>query len=352
MRRSGFMRLLPLALCLWTLSAALAQDAKPATIDQPTTATARVLRVTGPWMGLVSLPVFRLMDLQEREKAPYRIEYVSWRDPNQLRAIVAGDRADFVCLHSQTAANFHNRGVTLRMLNVSLWGIFWIMDGVPGFPDLESLKGREIVIPLKRGELPDMVFRNCALGAGMNPDKDFQLRYVATAQEAVQSLLLGRADHAVLPEPLGSIALLKSADGKDGRRLTRGADLQTAWGRAYNREARIPVAGVAVSPTIASDPEAVAWFEARYAEALEWCRERPDEAGELAHRLFPDYPAKAVADSVRVSQFKAVPALEAREDLEFLFKILMEDDPDKIGGRMVPDGFYWQAPDKQPLPRP
>ncbi|MFP4580699.1 MAG: ABC transporter substrate-binding protein [Candidatus Sumerlaeia bacterium] len=320
-----------------------AQDDPPADAESPPT-----LRVSGPWMGLVSLPFFRMMEELEAQESPqYKIEYTPWKNTSQLRAMVASEGVDFIATHSHIAANFHNRDVSIRLLNVSLWGIFWIVGDT--HDDLASLRGKEIIIPLKKGELPDIIFRKVVSGLGYDPDKDFQIRYVGMGMEAVQRLIMGKAQYAVLPEPIGSIALFRSQqlrkDNSALPELHRGTDLQKEWGSAYNREPRIAVAGVAATGKVLQDEALLVWFHANYARAVEWCKAHPEEAGALAHKYYEQYPAKPIAESIRLSDYRAIPAGECREDLDFYFQAIMESDPEKLGGKMPPDAFYW-SPEK------
>ena len=63
----------------------------------------------------------------------------------------------------------------------------------------------------------------------MNPDKDVKLRYVATPMEAMQLLLMRRADNALLAEPAVSMGLRKSGSfpvSIIAPELHRGIDIQ------------------------------------------------------------------------------------------------------------------------------
>ena len=58
--------------------------------------------------------------------------------------------------------------------------------------------------------MPDVVFKQLAKKEGLDPQKDFELVYVATPVDAMQMLIMRRVDHALLAEPAISMALRKT----------------------------------------------------------------------------------------------------------------------------------------------
>ena len=111
---------------------------------------------------------------------------------------------------------------------------------------LEEFKNKEIIVPF-RADMPDIIFQALIKKANLNIKKDFKLTYVATPIDAMQMLILRRADHALLAEPAISIALRKTEHPSitSGRttfrrfypprvacfpRLSRGGAGMTHWG--------------------------------------------------------------------------------------------------------------------------
>ncbi len=104
--------------------------------------------------------------------------------------------------------------------------------------------------------MPDILFGLLADRLGLDPRRDFSLRYVPTPFDAIQLLLTRRADHALLPEPAVSMVLRKSESfpvSIVAPSLYRGVDLSQAWGRILDREPRIPQAGIAAVGLLHAD---------------------------------------------------------------------------------------------------
>jgi len=302
------------------------------------------LVLAGPFAN-VSNPLIRMVDSGALDDWAEQVEFVSWRTPDQLRALAIRGDAEVVAMPVNVAANLYNRGVELQMLNVSTWGVLWMVSRDPQLQTLADFRDREVVVPF-RGDMPDILFRLLASQQGIDPQRDMRLRYVASPLDAMQLLITRRADHALLAEPAISMALRRTRSfpvSVIAPELHRSVDLQAEWGRLFQREARIPQSGLALMGA-ALQPELAAAIQTAYAEALAWCAAEPDACGELVAAQIDMLTPEAVADSIRVSPMQAVPAAAARDELEFLFTHLLEQAPGLVGGKLPDDGFYHMQP--------
>ncbi len=299
------------------------------------------LTLAGP-PGTVSAPLIHMATSGALADLADKVEFVAWRDPDQLRAMVLNGKADVLAMPSNVAANLHNRGAPVTLLDVSVWGMLWMVSRAPDKQTLADFKGEEVAIPF-RGDMPDVMFQLLTARQNLDARKDFRLRYVPTPMEAMQLLITRRVDHALLAEPAVSMALRKTKSfplGLVAPELHRSVDLQKEWGRLFQRPSRIPQAGVAVIGTLRERPDAMARIEAAHARSLDWCRSHAADCGALAAKHIDLLTAEAVADSIAASQLEAVPAAKARGELEFFFGQLLARDPGLVGGRLPGDAFY------------
>lgn len=299
------------------------------------------LVLAGP-SAAVSNPLIRMVDSGALADVAEVVEFVPWRDPDQLRVMALDGRADVLAMPTNVAANLYNRGAKLQLLNVSIWGVLWLVSRDPALKTLADLRGKEVAMPF-RGDMPDIVFQLLAGQQGIDVKKALRLRYVASPVDAMQLLVMRQVDHALLAEPAASMALRKTGSfplNVVAPELHRSIDLQQEWGRVFARAARIPQAGIAVMGALRERPDVVARIEAEYARALAWCREQAAACGQAVAARIDLLSAEAVADSIAVSQTEAVPASAARAELEFMFGHLHAKNPALIGGKLPDDGFY------------
>ena len=244
---------------------------------------------------------------------------------------------------SYVAAVFANKGVPVRLLNISTWGILWMVSSDPKIKALADLKGQEISMAF-RNDMPDLVFQNLVRKQKLDPQKDFKISYKTNFPTVVQEVLSGRVKHALLAEPLVSVALMKSARMKGkAPRLYRSVSLQEEWGKIYNREPRIPQAGIAATPKIVNKPEVVEAFQKAYAKAIAWCNQHPQKAGKIVSKHISGLKPGPVAAAFKNAGMKFVSAQDARPEIEHFYTVLKELNPAKIGGKLPGDEFYWKS---------
>lgn len=299
------------------------------------------LVLAGPFAG-VSNGLIRIVDRGVLSEVAEQIEFRVWKDPDQLRALAVAGDADFVAMPSNVAANLYNRGVKLRLLNISAWGMLFVVSRDEKLKTLADLKGQELLMPF-RGDMPDIVFHALAAKLGLAIGEDLPLRYVATPLDALQMLLTRRADHALLAEPAVSMGVRKSQTlpiSVVAPDLHRAIDIQHEWGRAFQRPPRIPQAGMVVMGRHMGDTALIERFQQAYAQAMQWCRTNADECGRLVAGRIEMLTPEGVADAARADAAEFQTAAQAREELEFFFGLLRARQPGLIGGKLPPDDFY------------
>lgn len=302
------------------------------------------LTLAGP-PASVSYPLIHMLESGALDELPYPVEFRLWTNPDQLRALVMQGEVDFVAMPTNVAANLYNRGAPLRLLNVSTWGALWMVSREAGLHSLADLRGKEVAIPF-RADMPDIVFRTLVERQGLDPRKDFQLRYVASPMDAVQMLVMRQIDHALLSEPAASMVLRRTGSfplSLVAPELYRSVDLQAQWGELIGGQARIPQAGLAVLGKAREDALLLARIEQAYAQSATWCFERPVACGQMVARRVDMLTAEAVADGLRVQPRHYASAVQARGELEVFFQHLMKLQSASVGGKLPDAGFYGEA---------
>ena len=321
--------------------AALALAGLPALARPAQRVPLATITLSGP-PGIVSAPFMHMAETGVLAPVATRTTFAAWRDPDQLRMMAMGGKADVLAMPSNVAANLYNRGAGVTLLNISTWGALWIVTRDGQRQALADYRGEEIAVPF-RGDMPDIVLQLLAAKQGLDVQKDFRLRYVPTPMEAMQLLITRRVSHALLVEPAVSLALRKTRSfpiGLIAPDLHRGADLQQEWGRLFQRRPRLPQAGIAAVGAVRQQPEVLAAVAQAYAQSLDWCRAHPQDCGRMVAKHIDLLTPEAVADAIAVSQLEAVPAAQARPELEFFLGQLMARNPALVGGKLPDAAFY------------
>jgi len=296
--------------------------------------------LSGP-VASVSHPLIHMVATGALDDIAKEVEFKLWKNPDELRALTLKGGANFIAVPSNVGANLYNKGVEIKLLNISVWGILGMLTRDKSLKTLADFKGKEIAMPF-RADMPDILFEEIVKSQGMNPKTDFKLKYMGTPMDAMQMLIMRRVDHALLAEPAISIALRKTKSfplkliAPD---LYRSADLQNEWGETFKVEAKIPQAGMAVIGQM--DDYAIKRFNEEYTKSLKWYKSHPKEAGKLVVETIPMLDEDGVADSIKYVQLNTVKAKDAKKDLEFFYNLLKKNNPKTIGGKLPNNGFYY-----------
>ncbi len=261
----------------------------------------------------------------------------TWRTPDEMRAGLSSGAMQAVIVPSNVAANLHNRGLNIHLLNIMTRGLLYIVAS-DRFGRIEDFAGKKIAVPF-RNDMPDLLLRRLLVKAGLKAGKDIQFDYAGTPPEAVQMLLAGRVEGALLAEPAVTAAILRGKVSLSG--LTRAIDFQKEWARVVGGNDFIPQAGLAVTrPFIdALGPARLAGFQAALQSTVDFVVNHPYRAS-LASATELGLMSPVVAEAIPHSNLAALPASSIRVELEAFFSILAEDDPRIIGGKLPGDAFY------------
>lgn len=306
------------------------------------------LVLSGPFAG-VSNPLIHMVESGALKDVAKEVEFRPWNGTDQLKLMALGKgdfKADFVAMPSNVAANLYNRGVKLKLMNISIWGILWMVSRDENMKTLADFKGKEIAMPF-RADMPDILFEQIVKAEGLDPKKDFKLRYTPHPLDAMQLLILRRVDHALLAEPAISMALRKTKSfpiSVIAPDLFRSVDIQTEWGRVFKREAKIPQAGMTAMQSVLDNPELMKRFQEEYAKSAQWCLDHPEEAGKMVAKHIDLLTPEAVADSLKLTLVDVKDGADSREELEFFYQKLMDSTPALVGGKLPDENFYYKQP--------
>lgn len=266
-----------------------------------------------------------------------KVSFRVWRNPDEMRAGLTSGSMNAVVMPTAVAANLYNRGLGIRLVNVMTEGLLHVVATDASLTSVERLAGKTIAVPF-RNDTPDIVLERLLAAKGMEAGRDLVVETTGTPIEAMQLLLAGRIDAALVPEPAASAAIVRGS--ASGVSVSRVIDIQEAWGALTGKPAILPQAGLAVRvPFLEEAPDRVAAIADGLAEATRSVIADPARAAGAAASAL-ELPWPVVEQSIRHSRLVATPAREARETLEDMLSLIAEVDPSKIGGQLPDPAFY------------
>lgn len=267
-----------------------------------------------------------------------RVSFRVWRTPDEIRAGFASGKTAASIVPTYVAGNLYNRGAGVRLVNTMTDGLLYVCGTDPTLDSIAALKGRTLAVPF-RNDMPDHLLVAVTRAAGLEPGRDFTIEYAGTPPEAMQLLLAGRVEAALLQEPGATAAIVRGT--RAGKRVIRAIDMQKAWAKATGGSDIVPQAGLAVSAAFARDAgaERIAALNAALVETSAWVTANPASAGKLA-AAYLELPPPVIERSIPYSHLTVRSAAAARPALTALFAVLLERDAAILGGRQPDDGFF------------
>ncbi|MDR0639786.1 MAG: ABC transporter substrate-binding protein [Spirochaetaceae bacterium] len=324
-------------LAVWPLFAGGRKaDAPKAAEAGETVKTAEIAEVTvyglkGPsGIGMVKM-------FEDGIDAPgYNVTFQTLAQADLMAAQFISGEAKVGILPPNVPAKIASTGKNLQIAAVVGTGMLSLLTGDPAVTNIEDLLGKHIAVA-GQGAVPEFVFRKILAAHGLSPDTDVTLDFSLAYPEIAQSLIAGRIETALLPEPFATMA----RNGRSGDPLREPADIQAEWVKAGG-EANYPMTALVVDGTFATNnPAFMKALLAAYQKSLEWVRANPAEAGTLAEKHELGLRAPIVAASIPRSNFVYAGVPEARPSIEALFRVFLEYAPASIGGKLPGPAFYY-----------
>ncbi|HDM23367.1 hypothetical protein DRO02_05960 [archaeon] len=306
-------------------------------LQQTPSAKVKELVIAGP-PGPFTIPLAYIKEKGMLNDTVERVVIEIYENPAKLQVIVARGDADIIVLPTCTAALLYNKGFKVKFIGVCAWAMHYIVSDNPNVQCLHDIKGESIAIPFN-GATPDALFSLLCQSEGLDPGKDFNLIHTASPKQAAEMILQGNVHHAILPEPLATLTILKTK--AKVRKLYRVINISKAIEEKLGL--KTPIAGATVSSRIENNSHLITRFLEAWEEAIVWVQENPAEAGKLAEKYLSQYgiKAKPMELAVKNIEWGFAPSWEAREDLTRYYEALLEACPNSIGGTLPDENFYY-----------
>jgi NitT/TauT family transport system substrate-binding protein len=297
------------------------------------------IRLVGT-IGPMSLPLAYMVKNNSLESIARTTSLTLWSNPTQLQAIITSLQGDFVALPTNSSSLYYNKGISLQLLDCSIWNILYLVTEDTGIKSITDLKGKRIVIPYQ-GAIPDAMFRFVWQQYGLDPDKDIDIYYAPDPVQASQLLLLDQDKYVLLSEPSATSVILNGQ--ANGKKYIRALNMEVEWKKASGTNRSTPIAGTVVLGALKDRPEIINTFINEYQKAVTWIMANPQEAGVIGEKVLADsgFTAPVLSDSMNNISWRFVRSQDARPDIESFFSALSMVSPGFIGGKLPDSGYYY-----------
>ncbi|NDV18468.1 hypothetical protein GO013_03425 [Pseudodesulfovibrio sp. JC047] len=295
-----------------------------------------VLRLSGPPI-MESVPLLALSQDDQPWAQGFDGQFIPWHSPDMLRAMVAGGQVDAAIVTTAVAAMLRSKGVKCRVALLHEAPV-WIISTRQGPASLDSLKGT-LLFPFGPGEMPELFFK----ATMADSSGTVMTRHTGGALEAVNLLLAGQGDHAMLSDPTASIAIQRSRSMQDKGvpQLVKRVDMRTAWQEAFPGH-HLAASCVAFFGEMSEDSRLIQAFNMAHEHACDWVQHHPKATQKLLHQKFPALAAQVQHGAIQDLAIRTQNGPEAVTDALFYLSKIYALSPAAVGGSM-PDKTLFET---------
>ncbi len=270
-------------------------------------------------------------------------EYQIAGSPDVLVSRLLSEEVDIATLPTNLAVKLYNKGVPYRFGAVTGFGLLYLLSRDPGVRGIEDLEGKD-VYNIGRGATPDFMLRYLLSAFDIDPEEKVTIRFTYGHPELAKMLIAGKVETGVLPEPFVTQVLMKSDEVRiaaDFQQLWRQVQEGAEAGADTGSGPSYPMTCVVIRESLLDDrPEVIEKFLDSYRQSIEWVQAHPKKAGELSEKHGIGMPAAVAAAAIPRLNLTFVPGPEAKELMNRYLQVLLDFDPDTVGGRLPDDRFY------------
>jgi NitT/TauT family transport system substrate-binding protein len=286
--------------------------------------------VIGAFKGPTGLSLVSLMENKTIISDGWEIKVSLEAAPDAMLVKLAKNEVHAAAIPSNLAPVIAAKGLDYQIAAVVGEGILYIV-GKDTLSSLKELNGKTLYNSGK-GATPQFMLEYLLNKEGVtNVDVHYEMAHA----EIAQSLIAGKIDYALLPEPFVTKALIANTH------LKVLVDLQKTYKAVTGQTESYPLTVLVVQKTWAdSNPTMYKAILDAYSKSLEFTLQNSREAATLAvkHQLgFTEEQARSAIPRCALV-FKT--AKQGKSSLKSYFQLLYNSDPKSIGGKIPDETLY------------
>lgn len=232
---------------------------------------------------------------------------------------------------------YNNTDDGIRVLAINTLGVLYMVENGDTVKSVEDLKGKTIYASGK-GATPEYALNYVLEQNGIDPAKDVTIEWKSEHTECLTALISEENAIAMLPQPFVTTAQMKNESIKVV------LDLTEEWDKTQS-EAESPsamITGVLVARTdfVAENPQAVNAFLDNYKASIEYVNGNAADAAALIEK-FDIVPAQVAEKALPACNITFIEGSEMKDKLAGYLSVLLEQNPEAIGGALPEDDFYY-----------
>lgn len=289
----------------------------------------RVVALKGPTaMGMTKM----MNDRDEAGDTSFEFEILA--APDEITPKIAQDKVDIACVPANLGAVlFNNTEGKVQAIAVNTLGVLYICENGDSVNSLDDLKGKTIYSAGK-GSTPEYALNFIIKNSGL--ENDVNIEWKSEHAECLAALLANENSVAMLPQPFVTTAQAKN----EGVRVA--LDLNDEWDKLGSDSSLLTGIVIVRTEFAKSYPETVKSFLEEYGASVKYVNENVEAAAELVGK-YDIVPAAVAVKAIPNCHIVCVTGNEMKGMLSGYLKVLFDNEPKSVGGKLPTDEFYFEG---------
>ena len=286
--------------------------------------------------GPTGIGMAKLMADNDQQQTKNDYEFTIAAAADDIVGKLTSGEVDIAAIPTNLAATLYqktNGGV--KMLAVNTLGVLYLMDSTGEIQSVEDLKGKTIYAS-GEGSVPQYVFDYILKANGIDPEKDVTIEYKTEHSELAALAISGDAPICVLPEPFVTQVKTKN------EQIHTALNLTEEWEKATNGANQLAMGCIVVrSEFLEQHKDAVDQFLSEYQASTEYANNEIDKTAAIVGEkdIMPEEVAKKAIPNCNIVFLSGS---EMKDAVSGFYQVLMDFQPQSIGGKLPDDAFYYQ----------
>ena len=278
------------------------------------------------------------MEDNEAGKTANKYEFTVDASPDVLTPKLVQGNLDMAAVPANLASVlYNNTDGKIQLLAINTLGVLYILTKNTTINSVAELKNKTIYASGK-GATPEFSLRYILSENGINPDSDVNIEWKSEHSEVVAALTSNESGIALLPQPFVTIARNTLPD------LVVALDLTEEWNKIGDGTEMLTGVLVVRREFAEAHPTALAAFLDEYAASTKYANENVSAAAQLVGK-FDIFNAAIAEAAIPHCNITFIGGLDMKPLMEGYLKVLYDQKPASVGGKLPGDDFYYVAKD-------
>lgn len=302
--------------------------------------TVRATINVGTLKGPAGIGMVDLMEKNEKGEAKNSYSFSIAGAADEIVAKVISGEVDAAAVPSNMASIIYNKTKgQIAVAAVTTLGVLYVVESGDDIHSVEDLRGKKIY-NTGQGAAPQYVLNFILMSNGIDPEKDVEIIYMAEHAELNTAMAAGEVSIGVLPEPNVTALLLNSTNARIALNLT--AEWDKACTKIGMSDSLLSMGCLVVNKDfLAENKDAFNSMLSEYEASISYVKNNVQEASLLVEKFGIMPKADIAVKAIPNCNIVYIDGGEMKKSLSNYLNILLDAQPQSIGGSLPDDKFYY-----------